>query len=83
MFNGQRCTALKLLLVHDSLAGEFVARVSTAVDALVAGMPWQPGVSLTPLPEPGKIDDLKALVSDAQALGARVTNIEGGQANGT
>ena len=82
-FNGQRCTALKLLLVHESLADEFVARVSKALDNLVAGMPWQPNVSLTPLPEPGKIDYLKALVSDAEALGARVMNTGGGQANGT
>ena len=54
-----------------------------AVDNLVAGMPWQPNVSLTPLPEPGKIDYLKTLVSDAEALGARVMNTGGGQANGT
>lgn len=74
-FNGQRCTAIKLMFVHRSIADEFVARVSAAVDALVGGMPWEPGVTLTPLPEPNKCAALSALVADAVEKGARVTNV--------
>ncbi|HEA53094.1 NADP-dependent glyceraldehyde-3-phosphate dehydrogenase [Marinobacter antarcticus] len=82
-FNGQRCTALKLLLVHESLAEEFVSRVSTAVNDLVAGMPWETDVSLTPLPEPGKVTYLRSLVDNAEANGATIANEGGGQVNGT
>lgn len=42
-------------------------------------MPWDDGVGLTPLPEPGKTDYLKALVDDAKQHGARVLNENGGQ----
>jgi glyceraldehyde-3-phosphate dehydrogenase (NADP+) len=73
-FNGQRCTAIKLVFVHRSIADDFVARLSAAVDALRAGMPWEPGVTLTPLPEPNKCATLAALVDDAVAKGAKVAN---------
>ncbi len=82
-FNGQRCTALKLLFVHDSLADRFVSQLSEAVNELAAGMPWEQGVSLTPLPEPGKIGFLSELVDDAIAKGASVVNPGGGEVNGT
>jgi glyceraldehyde-3-phosphate dehydrogenase (NADP+) len=82
-FNGQRCTALKLLLVHRSIAQVFVEKFCTAVAGLKAGMPWDPGVSLTPLPEPGKQAWLTALVADAQQHGARVMNAGGGEVTAT
>ena len=81
-FNGQRCTAIKLIFVHRSIADAFVARLCDAVDALKAGMPWEPGVQLTPLPEPGKPELLARFVEDAVAHGARLAN-RGGQALGT
>ncbi|PPC74518.1 aldehyde dehydrogenase [Pokkaliibacter plantistimulans] len=73
-FNGQRCTALKILFVHESIADRFVSLLCEQVAGLKAGMPWEPGVALTPLPEPGKTAYLTSLVEDAQALGARVMN---------
>jgi glyceraldehyde-3-phosphate dehydrogenase (NADP+) len=82
-FNGQRCTALKLLFVHDSVADRFVEKLSAAVDGLKAGMPWQDGVKLTPLPEPGKTDYLSTLVENAIAGGARICNSYGGEICGT
>ena len=81
-FNGQRCTALKLLLCHESIAEDFVARLGAAVDALRAGMPWEPGVQVTPLPEEGKPAVLDKMVQDALAKGARVVN-SGGPGEGT
>jgi glyceraldehyde-3-phosphate dehydrogenase (NADP+) len=73
-FNGQRCTAVKLIFVHDSIAEVFVDKLAVAVDRLVAGMPWEPGVQITPLPEDNKIARLHELVDDAKARGARVVN---------
>jgi glyceraldehyde-3-phosphate dehydrogenase (NADP+) len=81
-FNGQRCTGLKLFLVHASVAEPFVKKLAAAVDALKGGMPWEPGVQLTPLPEEGKPEYLGKLVQDAVSKGARVVNA-GGVATGT
>ena len=80
-FNGQRCTALKLLFVQRKIAEAFVTRLSDAVDALPFGMPWEEGVRITPLPEPDKAAKLRALVDGAVSKGARVANRNGGLAN--
>lgn len=73
-FNGQRCTALKIFFVHRDIAERFTAALSDAVDALVNGMPWTPGVRLTPLVEPDKSGRLSAYIRDAVAQGAAVAN---------
>ncbi|MPQ70422.1 MULTISPECIES: NADP-dependent glyceraldehyde-3-phosphate dehydrogenase [unclassified Pseudomonas] len=78
-FNGQRCTALKILFVHEDVVEGFIEKFNRKVQSLVPGMPWDNGVALTPLPEAGKIEYLKALVADAQDKGARVINPNGGQ----
>ena len=78
-FNGQRCTALKILYVHKSIVDQFITKYSEAVSKLKPGMPWDAGVSLTPLPEPGKVEYLKGLVDDAKANGAKVMNEHGGE----
>jgi glyceraldehyde-3-phosphate dehydrogenase (NADP+) len=82
-FNGQRCTALKILFVHRSIADTFIKKFNEAVGKLKPGMPWEAGVSLTPLPEPGKTDYLKGLVEDAKQHGAKVMNEGGGEALNT
>jgi glyceraldehyde-3-phosphate dehydrogenase (NADP+) len=82
-FNGQRCTALKILFVHRSIAETFLAKLSQAIDSLKCGMPWEDGVNITPLPETGKADYLTEMVADAEKLGAKVVNESGGASNGT
>jgi glyceraldehyde-3-phosphate dehydrogenase (NADP+) len=82
-FNGQRCTALKIMFVHRSRVDEYLARLSDEIGRLRIGMPWEDGVSLTPLPEPGKPKYLRELIEDAEAKGARVANDLGGTVNGT
>lgn len=77
-FNGQRCTALKIVFVHRSVADAFVQQLSAEVNKLKYGMPWVPGVSLTPLPEPNKPAYLKECIDDAIANGAAVMNENGG-----
>jgi glyceraldehyde-3-phosphate dehydrogenase (NADP+) len=79
-FNGQRCTALKIIYVHRSLAQEFLKRLSAEVAKLKYGMPWEKGVSLTPLPEVNKPAYLTECIEDAKAYGAKVVNENGGQA---
>jgi acyl-CoA reductase-like NAD-dependent aldehyde dehydrogenase len=79
-FNGQRCTALKILFVHKKLVDDFLNLLSSEVAKLKFGMPWQEGVMLTPLPEPHKPDYLKACIEDALGKGAKVVNEQGGTA---
>jgi acyl-CoA reductase-like NAD-dependent aldehyde dehydrogenase len=77
-FNGQRCTALKIIYVHQSIADEFLVKLKEGVSKLKYGMPWEKGVALTPLPEPGKPKYLKEIIDDAIANGAKVMNENGG-----
>ena len=77
-FNGQRCTALKILYVHESISEEFNKRFCEKVDALKFGNHWEDGVKLTPLPEPNKPAYIKSLIEDAKAKGAKILNSKGG-----
>lgn len=77
-YNGQRCTALKIIYVHESIVDEFNSRFSKKVDALKFGNPWEDGVKLTPLPEPDKPDYIQELIDDAKEKGAAVLNERGG-----
>ena len=77
-YNGQRCTALKLMLVHDSVADAFVQKLVRRVGELKGGLPWEEGVSLTPLPEPTKPKYLEGLIADALARNATLANAAGG-----
>lgn len=78
-FNGQRCTAIKIIWAHRSIADQFLAKFGPAVSSLKPGMPWADGVQITPLPEPGKTDYLTDCIQDAVAQGAAVVNEGGGQ----
>ena len=78
-FNGQRCTALKIIYVHSDVVDIFNSKFAAAVDALKFGNPWDEGVSLTPLPEPGKPAYIKELINDALEKGAEILNPKGGE----
>ena len=77
-FNGQRCTALKVLYVHESILNEFNSKFADAVDKLKFGMPWE-NTFLTPLPEPSKPMYIKDLIDDAISKGAKIINKKGGE----
>jgi glyceraldehyde-3-phosphate dehydrogenase (NADP+) len=82
-FNGQRCTALKILFVHENIVEEFNEKFVAEVSKLEYGLPWKEGVNLTPLPEPDKPKYLKELIEDAQSKGARIINKNGGEVVGS
>lgn len=82
-YNGQRCTALKILFVHQDIADEFIAKFNKAVEKLKGGMPWEDGVKITPLPEPNKTGYLTEMIDDAIAQGAQIVNNDGGTVLGT
>lgn len=78
-YNGQRCTALKIVYVHEKVKDTFLEKFAAAVDALKFGNPWDDGVQLTPLPEPSKPAYIRELLEDAIAKGAQVINAKGGE----
>ena len=78
-YNGQRCTALKVLYVHEHIVDEFLDKFSRAVDELKYGLPWEEGSFLTPLPEQGKSTYIKELIDDAVEKGAQIINQKGGE----
>jgi glyceraldehyde-3-phosphate dehydrogenase (NADP+) len=82
-YNGQRCTALKMLFVHRDIVDAFIANFGNAVDKIKSGMPWEAGVFITPLPEPTKTAYLMELIDDARAKGASVINRGGGSVEHT
>ena len=84
-FNGQRCTAIKLIFVQRTIADAFVARLGEAISNLRGGMPWEDGVALTPLPEPGKSTFLAGYIEDAttRKRPARIVNPGGGDVEAT
>ncbi len=78
-FNGQRCTAIKIVWVHSSVADVFLEKLSAAVAAMKFGMPWEKGAQITPVAEAEKPGYLEAVVADAVAKGATVVNARGGE----
>ncbi|MCG3138500.1 MAG: NADP-dependent glyceraldehyde-3-phosphate dehydrogenase [Phycisphaerae bacterium] len=77
-FNGQRCTAIKMIWVHRLIADDFISRFGAQLDKWKFGLPWNEGVRLTPLPEANKPQKMAELVADALQDGATLCNRDGG-----
>lgn len=78
-FNGQRCTALKILYVHEAIVEEFNQKFVEEVQKLKCGLPWEKHVKITPLPEPHKPNYIEELIDDATKKGAKILNKNGGK----
>jgi glyceraldehyde-3-phosphate dehydrogenase (NADP+) len=78
-FNGQRCTAIKMIFVHESRKDELISKFSEAISNMKAGFPWTQGVKLTPVADLGAVKFLMELLEDAKAKGAQVMNPCGGE----
>jgi len=82
-YNGQRCTALKILFVHSKIVDSFIKQLAETISKLEIGMPWENNVFITPMPDPQKIEYLTELVNDARDHGAEIINEAGGTVNKT
>ncbi|MCH8559080.1 NAD-dependent succinate-semialdehyde dehydrogenase [Nesterenkonia sp. DZ6] len=69
---GEACTAANRLLVHESLAEEFVAKLADKMSALTLGSGVDDGVDVGPLINAKARDSMDELVTDAVARGAEV-----------
>ena len=77
-FNGQRCTAIKIIYVHEKIKEKFLNEFCKKIDDLKMGLPWE-NTLLTPLPEPHKPKYIIDLIEDAKKKGAKVLNKRGGE----
>lgn len=78
-FNGQRCTAIKIIYVHESIAESFQKMLVDEIEKMKIGLPWTEGVQITPMPESGKVDYLSEVIEDAIAKGGKLLNPNGGK----
>ncbi|MCH8561555.1 NAD-dependent succinate-semialdehyde dehydrogenase [Nesterenkonia sp. DZ6] len=69
---GEACTAANRLLVHESVAEDFTARLAEKMSALRLGSGVEDGVDVGPLIDAKARDSMEALVADAVAGGAQV-----------
>ncbi|MCS4487486.1 NADP-dependent glyceraldehyde-3-phosphate dehydrogenase [Streptococcus sciuri] len=69
-YSGQRCTAVKRVLVMNSVADKLVAKVSELVKDLTVGMP-EDDADITPLIDTKAADYVEGLIKDAQDKGAK------------
>jgi aldehyde dehydrogenase (NAD+) len=69
---GQRCTTLRRLIVHESIADSFTSRLAAAYKSIQPGNPWEDGVLLGPLIRPRAVEDFDAAVAAAQAEGGKI-----------
>ena len=77
-YNGQRCTAIKVIYVHEKIKEKFLKKFCDTVDSLKLGLPWE-NTLLTPLPEPNKPKYISNLIDDATSKGAKIINKNGGK----
>jgi glyceraldehyde-3-phosphate dehydrogenase (NADP+) len=82
-FNGQRCTALKLLFVPKDNAESFAQQVAKKVQTMTVGLPWESVggkySQITPLPNKSRIAYMQELIEDAMSKGAKIMNKDGGK----
>ena len=72
---GQRCTSLRRLIVHESIADEMLERLRRTYSGLSVGDPRQPGTLVGPLIDEAAFESMKAVLGDALV---RVEAVEGG-----
>ncbi|TBR25112.1 aldehyde dehydrogenase family protein, partial [bacterium] len=60
-----------------------VDALAAGMGKLKAGMPYEDGVTLTPLPETGAVDKMTAYLEDAKAQGAKVYGARAGETDRT
>lgn len=68
-YSGQRCTAIKRVLVNESVADELATKLKAAVEALSVGMPIDNPV-IVPLINKGSADYVEGLIHDTISDGA-------------
>ncbi|MFD0825497.1 NADP-dependent glyceraldehyde-3-phosphate dehydrogenase [Neobacillus sp. M.A.Huq-85] len=70
-YSGQRCTAIKRVLVNENVADELVGLLKEEVERLTVGSP-EDGCTIVPLIDKKSADFIQILIADALGHGAEV-----------
>ncbi|WFT73902.1 NADP-dependent glyceraldehyde-3-phosphate dehydrogenase [Halobacillus naozhouensis] len=70
-YSGQRCTAIKRVLVDEKVADKLSEKIAQKVDGLTVGNPEDDAV-VTPLIDPNAADFVQGLIDDALQNGAEL-----------
>lgn len=79
-YSGQRCTAVKRILVVDKVADKLVEKIVSKIDNLKVGNPLKDQVDVVPLINSKAADFVVELIEDAKEKGAKL--ITGGNREG-
>lgn len=71
-YSGQRCTAIKRVLVLEEVADELVAKLTKYIETLKVGNPLEQEADVVPLIDEKSADFVWGLIEDAKALGAKL-----------
>ena len=71
-YSGQRCTAVKRILVVDEVADQLVARLKELIEELPIGNPLEKQVTIVPLINSSAADFVWELMQDAKQKGAKL-----------
>jgi aldehyde dehydrogenase (NAD+) len=73
---GQRCTTLRRLIVHESVAADLTGRLRPVFAKLPIGDPREPSVLVGPLIDSGAFERMQAALATARKAGGIVTGGE-------
>ncbi len=71
-YSGQRCTAIKRVLVENSVADELVGKIQEKIQTLKIGNPMEDEVVITPLIDTKSANYVESLINDAIKKGAKL-----------
>jgi aldehyde dehydrogenase (NAD+) len=69
---GQRCTTTRRVLVHERVAGAFLARLLAAYRRIRVGNPLEPGVWMGPLVSRAAVEHMQAGLGEVRRQGGEV-----------
>jgi L-aminoadipate-semialdehyde dehydrogenase len=69
---GQRCTTLRRLIIHDSIADQFTKRLAAAYLTIQPGNPWEDGVLLGPLISSRAVAQFLSALETARGEGGEI-----------
>ncbi len=80
-YSGQRCTAVKRIIVQNEVADQLVEKVKADIEKLQVGNPLEKQVDIVPLINKKAADFVWELMEDARAKGAKL--VTGGKRDGS
>ena len=71
-FAGERCTAVKRVLVHEKIKDQFMKRLVAETKKVKHGDPSKTGIDVGPLFDKPSADKVRGLIDEAVAKGAKI-----------